>query len=182
MTVITVELMKTILLTIAALAWGGLLLAPTSRAQEPAGDGFWPAAFYQAAGFYPAYGLRYSTSVRTPPHFALNPPVYYGNRYARPYGVSPFAWPPQLGGPTAYRARPMARTAEFVSGPLLHNPYCRPAAGAEGAGSGDRPPGDWQVEELPLPAAGAPAGSEQRLVATSPRGPVRFNPWVSDSL
>ncbi|MEZ6106323.1 MAG: hypothetical protein R3B96_09470 [Pirellulaceae bacterium] len=28
------------------------------------------------------------------PHFALYPPVYYGQKVARPYGYSPFAAPP----------------------------------------------------------------------------------------
>ncbi len=32
----------------------------------------------------------------TPPYFALHPPVYYGDRYYRPYGVSPFATWPQV--------------------------------------------------------------------------------------
>ena len=34
------------------------------------------------------YGLGY---VPVPPYFALHPPVYYGERYFRAYGGSPFA-------------------------------------------------------------------------------------------
>ena len=44
------------------------------------------------------YTLGYQNSFRnrvpTPPYFSVHPPVYYGKRYARPYGESPFAsWP-----------------------------------------------------------------------------------------
>lgn len=183
-TVITVEFMKTILLTIAAAACGSLLLAPTSQAHEPAGVGFWPAAFDPTDGFYSPYGLRYSTSVRTPPHFALNPPVYYGSRYARPYGLSPFAAPPQFGARAASRAIPLARTATAALGQPLRNPYCPPAvvpAGPEGSRNGDLQPENGQVEELPLPAAAAPGPSAQRLVTTARRGPIRLNPWVRDA-
>ena len=38
------------------------------------------------------YGLGY---VPVPPYFALHPPVYYGQRYFRSYGDSPFARAPR---------------------------------------------------------------------------------------
>lgn len=56
-------------------------------------------------GFYQPFGAQFSTSIRTPPYFATNPPVYYGARYARPYGLSPFAAPPQLQAGADYRGR-----------------------------------------------------------------------------
>ena len=46
------------------------------------------------------YSLGYQNSFRnrlpTPPYFAIYPPVYYGKRYERPYGDSPYASLPQL--------------------------------------------------------------------------------------
>jgi hypothetical protein len=57
---------------------------------------------FQPYGFYQPYGVRYRSSVATPPYFALNPPVYYGTRHLRPYGISPFATPPQVGAPSGY--------------------------------------------------------------------------------
>lgn len=45
-------------------------------------------------GYSLGFAQRYRTNVPTPPYFALHPPVYYGQRYYRPYGASPFAsWP-----------------------------------------------------------------------------------------
>ena len=80
-----------------------------------------------------------------PPYFALHPPVYYGTRYARPYGVSPFAAPPQVQVPSDYAAvvnqnqglgdqpinRPSSpakpgKTAHTASrARVILNPYCR---------------------------------------------------------
>lgn len=68
-------------------------------AQNPGQYGFLPFGFYQP------YGASYGTSLRTPPYFALNPPVYYGVRHARPYGISPFASPPMVAGGENYRSR-----------------------------------------------------------------------------
>lgn len=60
--------------------------------------------FYGSFGYgdYQPYGMRYSTSVRTPPYFAVNPPVYYGARHTRPYGISPFASLPVVSAPSSY--------------------------------------------------------------------------------
>lgn len=46
-------------------------------------------------GGYSNYGAQ-SYNNFTPPYFALHPPVYYGQRYSRPYGASPYAAGPQL--------------------------------------------------------------------------------------
>jgi hypothetical protein len=74
------------------------------------------------------YGQRY---VPQPPYFALHPPVYYGERYARPYGASPFACACQLKVPDSYRAH---RRADFV--PLsLHNPHYKVAEHTNETGS-----------------------------------------------
>lgn len=70
-----------------------------AEAQFPAPFGF------QAYGFYQPYGIQYTSATPTPPYFALNPPVYYSTRYARPYGISPFASPPVVSAPGSYKAR-----------------------------------------------------------------------------
>lgn len=114
-------------------------------------------------GFYQPYGVRYSTSVRTPPYFALNPPVYYGARYARPYGASPFASPPLLTASADYqvqRATVFAPPVVPTIGPVRCNPY---------------------VSSEAVPQASEPQSAET-LAPTSRdtvTGPVRYNHLVS---
>ena len=76
-----------------------VLCSDTASAQYPSNLGFIPYGFYQP------YGARYGTSLRTPPYFALNPPVYYGARHSRPYGLSPFASPPLVTARGDYTSR-----------------------------------------------------------------------------
>lgn len=149
------------LMAITSLAAGALTRPPQAAA---ANLGFLPYGFYQP------YGVRYSTSVRTPPYFALNPPVYYGQRYARPYGESPFASPPLLTAPADYqvqRAAAFAPPLVPVIGPVRCNPYVTrddaPAATAA----------------PPRPAEAQPPASD--FTATSV-GPVRSNHFVSVSV
>jgi hypothetical protein len=183
--------MKNIIMTFGA-ALLVAFAADSARAYHGAGTnlGFMPFGFYQP------YGIRYSTSVRTPPYFALNPPVYYGTRYARPYGASPFASPPLLSAPADYRARAVTQfvTPVPVAIGLEHcNPYCSdvlpvgPAGhdlhlhdgGTEGGQDG--PSADAAAEPLPeeLPEGDTvhwqspAAGSSDWVV-----GPVRYNPFA----
>lgn len=74
---------------------------------------------FQPFGFYQPYGARFGATLRQPPYFALNPPVYYGSRFARPYGVSPFASPPVVTASPSYQGR--LRTG-FQQTPIA-NPY-----------------------------------------------------------
>jgi hypothetical protein len=70
----------------------------------------------QARAFDPAFGFTYGYSLGqanqfrnrlpAPPYFAVFPPVYYGERYARPYGESPFASWPLLTAGSDYQPRP----------------------------------------------------------------------------
>jgi len=55
------------------------------------------------------YGLGY---VPVPPYFALHPPVYYGTRYYRAYGGSPFAR-------RAARPRTNRVTARVIMNPYI---------------------------------------------------------------
>lgn len=126
-----------------------LLVAVSTATSAQASDGYYDFPF---AGFYQPYGIRYSTSVRTPPYFAVNPPVYYGARHARPYGISPFASLPQVKASSDYRSH---RRAEFVAPPEVScNPFCE------------------AVDAAPE-AIEAPAGDEPLAV-----GRMRLNPFV----
>ena len=73
---------------------------------------------------------------RDPPYFALYPPVYYSQPIPRPYGFSPYAYPPGTMTPEAIRVQPLMVTNPFVpqlaaaerptttTGPLrIRNPY-----------------------------------------------------------
>jgi len=83
--------------------------AGEASAQSPFGFGFQPFGFYQP------YGVRYRSRTPTPPYFALNPPVYYGARHARPYGISPFASYPVVSAPENYKGR---LRSDFYEGPI----------------------------------------------------------------
>ncbi len=91
--------MKRSLVFCGLLLLAGFCSPSTTSAQEPGAYGFLPFGFYQP------YGGTYGTSLRTPPYFALNPPVYYGTRHARPYGLSPFASPPLVSASDDYQSR-----------------------------------------------------------------------------
>lgn len=158
--------MKKIILTIA-LAFAGALTAGRAEAFHGPGNlGFMPFGFYQP------YGVRYSNSVRTPPHFALNPPVYYGSRYSRPYGDSPFASPPLLSAPSSYQVQPAAQFARPPA--MVGTEVCNPFVGDLGVS--EKPAADEVVMT---------AGTGEIAVETSTKtiGQVRFNPFVaSDEL
>jgi hypothetical protein len=90
--------MKRIAVAIAAVA---LLAVGTQTASA----NFPPAYPFFPFGFYQPYGAQYGSSIPRPPYFATNPPVYYGARHARPYGMSPFASPPMAQAGPGYRGR-----------------------------------------------------------------------------
>lgn len=158
----TFATMKKLILTIG-LALAGVTTAGRADAFNGPGNlGFMPFGFYQP------YGVRYSNSVRTPPYFSLNPPVYYGSRYARPYGASPFASPPLVTAPASYQAHP---ATQFVRPPAsFGREMCNPF-----------------TEELGVSAKSAAdevvltAGTREISVDKSANaiGPVRFNPFVA---
>lgn len=57
-----------------------------------------------------------------PPYFSMHPPVYYGERYYRPYGASPFAAWPQLQPNNSYSPRLGAQSANQAI--VVENPHC----------------------------------------------------------
>lgn len=75
----------------------------------PWGGGAW--------GYGGSFGsFRNNTPV--PPYFAIHPPVYYGKRYQRPYGDSPYASLSTLQPNPGYMPTPRAETR-----PRIINPY-----------------------------------------------------------
>jgi len=103
--------------SVVALA-AAILASDTANAQQPIGYPFFPFGFYQP------YGARYGNSLATPPYFALNPPVYYGARYSRPYGISPFASPPVVSAPDGFEGR--LRTNFYEPPRQTPAPICNP--------------------------------------------------------
>jgi hypothetical protein len=82
---------------VAMIACAGL----SANVQEAkAFDSFFGSPFFGGSN----YG--YSYRLPTPPYFSIFPPVYYGRRYERPYGDSPFASQTHLGGNPSYHIRP----------------------------------------------------------------------------
>ncbi len=103
-----------------------LLLACPSPAQADNGLGM--AYLFGYGGYGGGYGgagygggmASYNSNI---PYFSLHPPVYYGQRFARPYGVSPFATWPQVQASSAYAPQPHVDRAHIID-----NPYCGDAA------------------------------------------------------
>ncbi|MHB0956124.1 MAG: hypothetical protein ACYC6N_23440 [Pirellulaceae bacterium] len=89
-----------------------LLASWTSPALTRAHDDCWfgsrlgPTAFGVSGSLY---GLGY---LPVPPYFALHPPVYYGERYYRTYGESPF---PRVD----YSSRPHRIQADVIVNPFV---------------------------------------------------------------
>lgn len=142
-----------LLLTLVLMATGGIA---ASEAQAQGGMyGFQPFGFYQP------YGIQYRSSVPTPPYFSVNPPVYYGTRHHRPYGISPFATPPQVTAPAGYEGQPAPQgiRSRHYSGPVGNPFVCR---------------------------SDSPSASTSNTVAVSPAdftpGKVQTNPFAAEEI
>lgn len=159
--------MKNLILTFGLALLGVAAASPAQAFNGNGNLGFIPFGFYQP------YGIRYSTSVRTPPYFALNPPVYYGSRYARPYGISPFASPPVVGAPDSYVAQPAARfvaPTTVISEPVC-NPFVIELASPEEANLGGRVTTAGHNELASTGSSVQTAGGK--------RGMLQHNPFVT---
>lgn len=84
------------------------------------GWGYYPHGYPWVFGS-PTYR---TTTVPTPPYFAIHPPVYYGLRVGMPYGNSPITRPPR----PVVRERVVPSVAEPSEGQWIDNPYVRSAA------------------------------------------------------
>lgn len=149
--------MKTIR-CIVCLAGLALLMPNEVRAGSPFPGSAFGHGYYGGVGnFANPYSFPSSTSVSTPPYFAVHPPVYYSARHARPYGMSPFAAPPMVAPSSTYHGR---LESEFVRPVMIENPYCEV-------------PGGCAEEVVPVPA--------ESVQARAPtRGPVRENPFAAE--
>jgi hypothetical protein len=147
---------------VLSLVVGCVLSAPVARAQD-LGLG---AAWLYGYGGFQQVGMR--AYVPAPPYFALHPPVYYGQRYQRPYGESPFAAWPQLQPNIAYQPRPAAARAVTIV-----NPYaCLP-----GTISPTAPAAPWLPSPNAAPSA-VPAPAETPEEAEVPPSPIVLDATV----
>ena len=80
----------------------GCMLTSTANAQFLSGGGY-------GLGFF-NYGQNDGFNSNRIPYYALYPPVYYSYPVARPYGYSPFAYPP---GTMTPQVSPNAAAIEY---------------------------------------------------------------------
>jgi hypothetical protein len=90
---------------------GVLLAASLQASQASAQIGIGPGAYGLGFYNYNDYNGYYRV-----PYYALYPPVYYSHPVARPYGFSPFAYPP---GTITPAVAPQVAAVEYV------NPFVR---------------------------------------------------------
>ena len=152
--------MKRLLVSCCLLAFA-YFCAPGNAAAQAGGQlGFLPFGFYQP------YGATYGTSLKTPPYFATSPPVYYGSRHARPYGLSPFAAPPMVTAGKNYQSRLRVQFKQPrvpTPGPALRGDMrCNPCL---------EQPGNIITPEEIIPS---------KEVQTNAVGSVRRNPFFTD--
>jgi hypothetical protein len=124
------------------------LSSNTAEAQGPGAGtlGNTAAAYYSGNyGYYQMLWRLYNTShVPVPPYFALQPPVYYSQPVARPYGYSPYAYPrwvqtPQPKAPATKPAvvvnpfvTPKEKPADDTTAQMIFNPFVIDSAGLAG--------------------------------------------------
>jgi hypothetical protein len=105
---------------------GVLLAASLQASQASAQIGIGPGAY--GMGFY-NYNNSLSDSYYRVPYYSLYPPVYYSHPVARPYGYSPFAYPP---GTITPAVAPQVAAVEYI------NPY----VSQDGVNSSTSEPGE----------------------------------------
>ncbi|HEY2838425.1 MAG TPA: hypothetical protein VGJ26_04725 [Pirellulales bacterium] len=130
---------------------------------------------FSGYGFGFGYGGVYS--LEPPPYFATFPPVYYSTVTPRPYGFSPYAYPPGVmtpspsvvatGGNRRYPRRPAAiQTSASAARPapvIIENPFVLPPDKRPTRLADGRPLPqviDLRNAAKPVPAPLNPAGRE----------------------
>ncbi|HWB08106.1 MAG TPA: hypothetical protein VG826_02590 [Pirellulales bacterium] len=93
------------LLVVAAAVWA--VCSVDASAQVNGGSTFLGYGFFNN-------NLYGSMSWQAPPFYALFPPVYYGAPVRRPYGYSPFAYPPGFMTPEAEPIQPKEISNPYV--------------------------------------------------------------------
>ena len=116
-----------------AVAFGGVVNSDAC-AQGLAGGGFKGrvgggpfVGGFGGTSFSTVWDLYLRGNIPVPPYFALHPPVYYSYPVPRPYGYSPFAYPPTVKTPEVLASAPTT----------IHNPYV-PSSVKQGAEESDR--------------------------------------------
>jgi hypothetical protein len=100
----------------AAFATLALVFSGTAQAGDPYAFQF---------GYTQGYQNSFRNRLPTPPYFSIYPPVYYGRRYERPYGDSPYAAFPQLGSAPGYH--PVPKEVPFRTTTII-NPHVEQGA------------------------------------------------------
>jgi hypothetical protein len=129
----------------------GVLLAASLQASEASAQ-FGPGGY--GLGFF-NYGSRPYANVYRVPYFAMYPPVYYSYPVARPYGYSPFAYPP---GTMTPAAAPKVAAVEY------QNPFTEPVT---------TPASPTENKQTAIPA---PVSAPIDQTASLPR--MYYNPFV----
>ena len=104
---------KLILSCSAALALS--FVCPAAQAQDPYAFQF---------GYSMGYQNSFRNRLPSPPYFSVYPPVYYGKRFERPYGDSPYAAFSQLRSAPDYH--PVPKDAPPTSSVVM-NPHAEPS-------------------------------------------------------
>lgn len=104
-------------------------VCPSAHAQDPYAFQF---------GYTQGYQNSFRNRLPTPPYFSVFPPVYYGKRFERPYGDSPYASFPQLRGSSDYH--PVPKETAFRTRTVL-NPHVEqlPGLNVQGANASREP-------------------------------------------
>jgi hypothetical protein len=114
----------------------------------------------------------------TPPYFSMHPPVYYGERYYRPYGDSPFASWPQLQANPAYMPQQQAMNKSVMS---IDNPHYAPTIQVVPQHAPAAFPEAVQPKSDAAPAQPAKVPDVVKSDA-KPRGPITIdNPYFRES-
>lgn len=108
-------------------------------------------------GFSQGQAQRFANRLPTPPYFSIYPPVYYGKRFERPYGDSPYASWPTLQPADNYRPQ-----LKQSAGVPQWNPYCPTS-------------GEVEVQTLSTPIA-------QQDVRSTGKKVVIENPFVGSDV
>lgn len=105
--------------------------------------------FYYYGGVSPlAYPVRSYYVQQEPPYFALYPPVYYSYPVRRPYGLSPYAWPPVYHGDAVRSALHPARRGPAAMPERKPPKLIRNRFVSGGAGSGGAPQAETRKKPL----------------------------------
>lgn len=97
------------IVAVVALAACQVVRPAAAQVDQPYGT-YWGYGFGAPYNYYQRERINY---------YSLHPPVYYSHPVARPYGYSPFAYPPGTMTPDAPAGEPMSVTNPYVPQPVV---------------------------------------------------------------